>query len=114
MRIKQSLFRFSFIIPILFAMMFVLVCSCDEQPTGVIDVSEGDGLSGRGDIDPGAGGSFLLGSVSDSTFAPGHIEVWAQHLLGVYEIKEPFGDMAGVSVEDSEPFQPFYGEKALQ
>jgi hypothetical protein len=55
----------------------VFVFSCGEQPTGIDTVADGDGLSGSGDVDPGAGGSFLLGTVSDTCVAPGHLEVWA-------------------------------------
>lgn len=68
---------FCLITPILLILLLVLGCSCSEQPTA-IDQEPGDGgLSGSGEIDPGIGGSFLLGSVSDSTFTSGHIEVWA-------------------------------------
>jgi hypothetical protein len=56
-----------------------LVFSCSEQPTG-IDNKPGGGFSGNGTIDPGASGSFLLGSVSDSVVAPGRIEVWAMNV----------------------------------
>jgi hypothetical protein len=52
-----------------------LVFSCSEQPTA-IDQGDSGGLSGRGNIEPGTEGSFLLGAVSDSTVAPGYIEVW--------------------------------------
>ncbi len=77
MFIKKSFSRFNPVIPILLTLMLFLVYSCDEQPTGIIDESESKGFSGRGDIDPAAGESFLLGSVSDSTFAPGYVEIWA-------------------------------------
>ncbi len=61
--------------------MLALVFSCGERPTGIDGEPEGEGLTGTGDIDPGAGGSFLLGTVSDTTFAPGHLEVWAMDVV---------------------------------
>lgn len=64
------------IAPILLALMLVLFFSCGEHPTGVKRDSDEGPFSGSGEIDPGVSGGFLLGSVSDSTFAPGWIEVW--------------------------------------
>jgi hypothetical protein len=74
---RKRFSSFGVFISILTALMLALLFSCGEQPTGIDGEPEGDGFSGTGDIDPGAGGSFLLGTVSDTTFAPGHIEVWA-------------------------------------
>ncbi|UCF05575.1 MAG: hypothetical protein JSV33_00640 [bacterium] len=65
-----------FLAPVLFVCLLALVFSCGEQPTGIVQ-EPGDGLSGVGEIDPGASGGFLLGTVSDSTRGPGHIEIWA-------------------------------------
>jgi len=62
-------------------LLLSLVFSCGEPPTGVEDDPGGGGLSGIGDIDPGVTGSFLLGTVSDSLFAPGYIEVWATNVM---------------------------------
>jgi hypothetical protein len=73
--------RFS-ISPIVFvfiAFTLALMFSCSEQPTA-IDKEPGGDLSGSGAIDPGASGSFLLGEVSDSSIAPGTIEVWAMNV----------------------------------
>jgi hypothetical protein len=67
------------IIPVLFVIVSALVFSCGEQPTGIVQ-EPGDGLSGIGEIDPDAGGDFLLGTVSDSTRGPGHIEIWAKNV----------------------------------
>ncbi len=74
----SSIGLFFFIVVML---MLALIFSCGEQPTGLDGEQEGDGLSGTGDIDPGAGGSFLLGTVSDTAFAPGNIEVWAMDVV---------------------------------
>lgn len=64
--------------PILIILSLMLVLySCSEQPIAIDQVPEGGDLSGIGEIDPDVGGSFLLGSVADSTFARGYIEVWA-------------------------------------
>ena len=69
---------FSLIVPILLTLILALVFSCGEQPTAIEQKPEDGGdLTGSGEIDPAAGGSFLLGSVTDSTFARGYIEVWA-------------------------------------
>jgi hypothetical protein len=63
-------------------LLLTLVFSCGEPPTGVKDnPGGGGGLTGSGDIDPGATGSFLLGTVSDSLFAAGYIEVWATNVM---------------------------------
>ncbi len=63
-------------------LLLVLAFSCGESPTTVDDKSGGGGgMSGSGDIDPGATGSFLLGSVTDSLFAPGYIEIWASNVM---------------------------------
>ncbi len=61
-------------------LLLVLAFSCGKMPTTVVD-KPGGGMSGSGNIDPGATGSFLLGSVTDSLFAPGYIEVWASNVM---------------------------------
>jgi hypothetical protein len=38
-------------------------------------------MTGSGDIDPGASGSFLLGKLMDPNFAAGYIEVWAANVM---------------------------------
>jgi hypothetical protein len=70
------------LIPILLAVMLAFVFSCSEDPTRVLK-QPGDtgGLTGSGDVDPGTSGSFLLGTVSDSSFAEGHIEIWAYNVI---------------------------------
>jgi hypothetical protein len=73
---KPRLLLFSTLCVLLLALAF----SCGEPPTGVKD-DPGGGMSGSGDIDPGATGSFLLGTVSDSLFAAGYIEVWASNVM---------------------------------
>jgi len=70
---------FSAIGPILVMVLLALVFSCSEQPT-TLNKDDSGGLSGGGTINPGVGASFLLGSVSDSSVAPGHIEVWASNV----------------------------------
>jgi hypothetical protein len=57
---------------VLLTLALALVFSCSEQ---LMEVDQEPG-GGNGDIEPGIGGSFLLGLVSDSSIAPGHIEVW--------------------------------------
>ena len=73
--------RFSILyvmLPLILAL--ALVFSCSEQPTGIENKPAG-GLNGKGTIDPGANGSFLLGSVSDTVVTPGRIEVWAMNVV---------------------------------
>jgi len=62
-------------------LLLSLAFSCGEPPTGVKDKPGDGGMSGSGDIDPGAAGSFLLGTVSDSLFAAGYIEIWASNVM---------------------------------
>jgi hypothetical protein len=69
------------IFTVLSVLLLALVFSCGEPPTGVKDKpGNGGGMSGSGEIDPGATGSFLLGTVSDSLFAAGYVEVWASNV----------------------------------
>ncbi|MCX5752970.1 MAG: hypothetical protein NTW97_04895 [Candidatus Krumholzibacteria bacterium] len=73
--------RFS-VSPIVFtliALTLALIFSCSEQPTA-IDQESASGLNGSGAIDPGASGNFLLGAVSDSSIAPGTLEIWAMNV----------------------------------
>ena len=68
---------FGVFLAILLALMLLSVFACDRQPTGLGEIpGEGD-LAGIGEIDLGAGGSFLLGTVTDTTLAPGYLEIWA-------------------------------------
>ena len=67
----------SYLVMFVLLVSAVLVFSCSQQPTAIEGEPGGGGLSGKGEIDPGAGGSFLLGAVSDSAFAAGYIDVWA-------------------------------------
>jgi hypothetical protein len=78
MSIRKSPLIYCSFIAIFFILLLALAISCSEQPTGVRN-QPGDtgGFIGEGGIDPGAGDKFLLGIVEDTTFAPGHIEVWA-------------------------------------
>ena len=65
---------------ILLMLILALFASCGEKPTAT-DTESGNGnLSGKGTIDPGASAPFLLGSASDSSFAPGRIEIWAMDI----------------------------------
>ncbi len=85
--------RFS-IYPVIFiltALTMALMFSCSEQPAA-IDKESGNGLSGSGEIDPGASGSFLLGEVSDSSIAPGTLEVWAMNVA--------FNESTGIATFD--------------
>lgn len=71
-----------FMIPILLALLLAFVFSCSEDPTRIEkQPADTGGLTGSGDVDPDANGSFLLGTVSDTIFAPGHIEVWANNVV---------------------------------
>ncbi len=74
---KRSFICCSFI-AIFFILLLVFAISCSEQPTRVQN-QPGDtgGFTGGGGIDPGADGRFLLGTVEDTTFCAGYIEVWA-------------------------------------
>ncbi|HVO76941.1 MAG TPA: SdrD B-like domain-containing protein [Candidatus Bathyarchaeia archaeon] len=76
---KRSSIVFVYL-PVLLALIAALVFSCSDQPTNVKLDSKSGGLSGSGTVNPGASGSFLLGSVVDTVAAPGHIEVWAKHV----------------------------------
>jgi len=72
---------YGFIVLILFTIVLALTFSCSEQPTTVRgELDDTGGFTGTGEIDPGSGDSFLIGTVSDTTFAPGHIAVWAMDL----------------------------------
>jgi hypothetical protein len=71
-----------FMIPILLALLAAFLFSCSEDPTRIPEQpGDSGGLNGSGDVDPGAIGSFLLGTAADTSFAPGHIEVWANNVV---------------------------------
>jgi hypothetical protein len=72
-------FSISLIGFILVALTLSLIFSCSEQPTA-LDIESEPGLSGGGEIDPGASGAFLLGEVSDTSIAAGTLEVWAMNV----------------------------------
>ena len=69
----------SLLIPVLLVLTLALVFSCSDQPTTVKPEHTGV-LSGSGNVNPGTGGSFLLGSVADTVATPGYIEVWAMNV----------------------------------
>jgi len=71
---------FSFVGSILMVVLLALVFSCSDQPTTPSKDGDEGGLSGNGTINPIGAASFLLGSVSDSSVAPGYIEVWAMNV----------------------------------
>jgi hypothetical protein len=75
---RERPFICCFFIPTLLIFLLAFAISCSEQPTGVQN-QPGDtgGFTGKGRIDPGTGDKFLLGTVEDTTFAAGYIEVWA-------------------------------------
>lgn len=70
----------SLAIPVLLILTLALVFSCSDQPTAV-KPEHNSTLSGSGNVNPGASGSFLLGSVPDTVATPGHIEVWAMNVV---------------------------------
>lgn len=71
-----------FAIPILLILVLAFAFSCSEDPAGVQGTTGDTGsLTGSGDVDPGESGSFLLGTVEDSTLSPGRIEVWANNVV---------------------------------
>lgn len=74
---KRNSATHSYLIMIALLVSAAVVFSCSQQPTTIDGEPGGGGLSGKGEIDPGAGGSILLGAVSDPAFAEGYIEVWA-------------------------------------
>ncbi|MGD1048021.1 MAG: SdrD B-like domain-containing protein, partial [Candidatus Krumholzibacteriaceae bacterium] len=67
------------VVPILLVLTLAVVFSCSDQPTAV-KPEHTSVLSGNGTVNPGTGGSFLLGSVADTVAAPGYIEVWAMNV----------------------------------
>jgi hypothetical protein len=78
---KHPIFYY-FMIPILLTLLAAFMFSCSEDPTRVLEQpGDNGGLNGSGDVDPGASGSFLLGTVVDTTFSPGRIEVWANNVV---------------------------------
>jgi hypothetical protein len=90
MRHRKSISIQFLILSVLLVLTLALVFSCSEQPTA-LDREPGD-MTGGGTIDPGASGSFLLGTVSDSTLAPGYIELWAMNVA--------FHDSTGITTFD--------------
>ena len=73
--------RFSIfpVVLILIALTLSLALSCCDSPTAPGLIAD-NGLSGSGTIDPTTSGSFLLGEVSDSSVAPGGLQVWAMNV----------------------------------
>ena len=68
-------------VPAVVMLLLVFAVSCSETPSAIDNTSGGSGgMSGVGDIDLGTTGSFLLGSVSDTSFAAGYIDVWASNV----------------------------------
>jgi len=65
---------------ILLALLLALVLSCSEEPTALNEENDQGNLSGTGTINPDIGGSFFLGSVSDTVVARGYIEVWGMNV----------------------------------
>ncbi len=79
--IKQKHSRYyEFMISVLLVIALAFLFSCGEKPTSVVKKSGDSGFTGSGEINPGAGGSFLLGTASDPSYAPGRIEVWANNV----------------------------------
>jgi hypothetical protein len=64
---------------ILVALTLALALSCCDSPTAPGPTAD-NGLNGSGTFDPGATGSFLLGEVSDSSVAPGTLQIWAMNV----------------------------------
>jgi|WetSurMetagenome_2_1015567.scaffolds.fasta_scaffold11811_2 hypothetical protein len=67
------------IVFLLVALTLALMFSCSDQPTAPAKESAA-GLNGSGTIDPGTTGSFLLGEVTDTSVAPGALQVWAMNV----------------------------------
>jgi hypothetical protein len=76
---RRCKFALSAILPVFLALLFVLFSACSEKTTAPAQDPQGS-LSGSGNIDPSSTASFLLGSVSDSTVAPGCVEVWGSNV----------------------------------
>jgi hypothetical protein len=89
--LQDRRFSISLTVFIFIALTLALMFSCSDQPTA-IDKESGNGLSGSGEIDPGTSGSFLLGEVSDSSIAPGTLEVWAMNVA--------FNESTGIATFD--------------
>ncbi|MFH1754074.1 MAG: SdrD B-like domain-containing protein [Candidatus Latescibacterota bacterium] len=79
MRGRKHILYYS-VIPILLSLL-LLGFACSEDPTRVKEQNDPGGFTGSGEVDPGASGSFLLGTVSDTTFSTGHIAVWANNVV---------------------------------
>jgi hypothetical protein len=62
---------------IFFLLLFGLFASCSDDPTGA---SSTPAMTGRGDVDPKIGDSFLLSSVDMGPGFEGPVEVWAYDL----------------------------------
>ncbi|MFA4947611.1 MAG: SdrD B-like domain-containing protein [Candidatus Krumholzibacteriia bacterium] len=77
--LRRKRFSVSLIVFVFVALTLALMFSCSDQPTA-IEKDSGGGLTGSGTFDPGASGSFLLGEVSDSSIAPGTLEIWAMNV----------------------------------
>jgi hypothetical protein len=77
---ERHSFLFSLIGSALMVLLLAFVFSCSDQPTAPSKDGEQGDLSGNGTINPAGAASFLLGSVSDSSVAPGYIEVWASNV----------------------------------
>lgn len=69
------------VVPILLTLLVMLALSCSEQPAAVDQGDGGGGNTGKCEIEMGTGGRFLLGLVTDSTIAPGHLEVWGMNVM---------------------------------
>jgi len=78
LRAQRSALGSAFI-PLIFAVLMVFAFSCGEKPAEST-LDKETPFNGSGSIDPGTGGSFLLGSVPDSGAASGRIEVWAMNV----------------------------------
>ncbi|NIM18667.1 MAG: hypothetical protein GTO51_00230 [Candidatus Latescibacteria bacterium] len=92
--LKRSFIHY-FLVPALLLPLVMLAFSCSERPTMVGERAESpSGFSGKGEVDPDAGDSFLLGTATDSTIAEGYIAVWAYNLS--------YDDTAGVVSFDVE------------
>lgn len=57
---------------------FGLMSSCSDSPTGT---NASVPMEGEGNVDPGAGGSFLLSNVDMGPDYQGYVEVWAYDLV---------------------------------
>ena len=75
--------RKSFFLMMAFAlltMVLALVSSCSDKTAEPKPEADQSSLTGSGNINPVETASFCLGWVSDSTVAPGRIEVWASNV----------------------------------